>query len=302
MLSKQKYCYCRPTCGDLLSKRGRQLHYQQGDPLHRGASIFDPYHLPALKYPTTRSTRITTLWRLTSRYSTSMTCNRVLHYTVCLHQPVNTVKNLNEDADGVENELFATLSSLTDTPHNWDEYDDDSNLISLNKFTKFILIPPIAASLIADDLEIDVNQAIKVLEASEQYGLLFNGDPPEKIDILECPIYSQQAPPRLRPKLKLLLSDPALLEPFLKTASFQPRKQKMITLADYSPLSPPKPKGGAEADSGGGETKGQEAAGGGETEVHEEADGGGGGERADVVEVSSGIIPIPPHPSVITLS
>ncbi|KAJ7023955.1 hypothetical protein C8F04DRAFT_1303559 [Mycena alexandri] len=210
--------------------------------------------------------------------------------------------NLNEDADGVENELFATLSSLTDTPHNWDKYDDDSNLISLNKFTKFILIPPIAASLIADDLEIDVNQAIKVLEASEQYGLLFNGDPPEKIDILECPIYSQQAPPRLLPKLKLLLSDTALLEPFLKTASFQPRKQKMITLADYSPLSPPKAKGGAEADSGGGETKGQEAAGGGETEVHEEADGGGGGERADVVEVSSGIIPIPPHPSVITLS
>ncbi|KAJ7751686.1 hypothetical protein B0H16DRAFT_1460226 [Mycena metata] len=42
MVSKQKYCYCRPTCGELLSQRGRQLHYQQGNPLLRSKSISPP--------------------------------------------------------------------------------------------------------------------------------------------------------------------------------------------------------------------------------------------------------------------
>ncbi|KAJ7045032.1 hypothetical protein C8F04DRAFT_1174023 [Mycena alexandri] len=42
MVSKKKHCYCRPTCGELLSKRGRQLHYKQGNPLLRSKLISPP--------------------------------------------------------------------------------------------------------------------------------------------------------------------------------------------------------------------------------------------------------------------
>ncbi|KAJ7037036.1 hypothetical protein C8F04DRAFT_1257275 [Mycena alexandri] len=138
-----------------------------------------------------------------------------------------TIKALetDEEDDAIENQLFATLSALTDTPRNWDEFEDDSNLISPAKFTKFILIPHFAASLIAQDLEITLRQAINILEASEQFGLFFNTDPPERVDIILSPIHSQQAPPCLRPKVKLL-----------------PPKQKKMTLGDYLPHAPPKTK------------------------------------------------------------
>ncbi|KAJ7720655.1 hypothetical protein B0H16DRAFT_1792704 [Mycena metata] len=134
-------------------------------------------------------------------------------------------KEEDEDEDSIENCLFATLSGLIDTPNNWDEYDDDSNLISPNKFMKFILIPHVAASLIAEDLEIELREAVDILELSEQYGFLFNADPPPKVDIAVSPVYAQQAPPRLRKKLTLL-----------------PPKQKTITLEDFPPPPPPKSK------------------------------------------------------------
>ncbi|KAJ7029149.1 hypothetical protein C8F04DRAFT_1187930 [Mycena alexandri] len=109
-----------------------------------------------------------------------------------------TIKALEADGedDAIENRLFATHSALTDTPQNWDEFEDDSNLISPAKFTKFILIPHLAASLIAQDLESTLREAIDILEASEQFGLFFNADPPERVDIILSPIHSQQAPPR----------------------------------------------------------------------------------------------------------
>ncbi|KAJ7730178.1 hypothetical protein B0H16DRAFT_1733921 [Mycena metata] len=134
-------------------------------------------------------------------------------------------KEEDEDDDSIENCLFATLSGLIDTPNNWDEYDDDSNLISPNKFMKFILIPHVVASLIAEDLEIELREAVDILELSEQYGFLFNADPPPKVDLVVSPVYAQQAPPRLRKKLTLL-----------------PPKQKTITLEDFPPPPPPKSK------------------------------------------------------------
>ncbi|KAJ7015855.1 hypothetical protein C8F04DRAFT_1284539 [Mycena alexandri] len=127
-----------------------------------------------------------------------------------------------ENEDSKENQLFATISGLIDTPNNWDEYDDGSNLISPTKFTKFILIPHVAASLIAEDLEIKLREAVDIL-LSEHYDLLFNADPPPKVDIVASPIDAQQAPPRLRKKLTLL----AL-------------KHKKITLDDFPPPPPPK--------------------------------------------------------------
>ncbi|KAJ7028052.1 hypothetical protein C8F04DRAFT_1120363 [Mycena alexandri] len=116
-------------------------------------------------------------------------------------------QEVDEDEDCIENRLFATISSLIDTPNNWDEYDDESNLISPTKFTKFILIPQVAASLIAEDLEIELHEAVDILQLSQQYGLLFNADAPKKVDIILSPIHSPQAPPRLHKQLKLLVSN-----------------------------------------------------------------------------------------------
>ncbi|KAJ7779126.1 hypothetical protein B0H16DRAFT_1683340 [Mycena metata] len=118
-------------------------------------------------------------------------------------------KEEDEDDDSIENCLFATLSGLIDTPNNWHKYDDDSNLISPNKFMKFILIPHVVASLIAEDLEIELREAVDILELSEQYGFLFNADPPPKVDLVVSPVYAQQAPPRLRKKLTLLVTPKA---------------------------------------------------------------------------------------------
>ncbi|KAJ7045033.1 hypothetical protein C8F04DRAFT_1067474, partial [Mycena alexandri] len=125
---------------------------------------------------------------------------------IITHTLKHIEQEVDEDEDCIENRLFATISSLIDTPNNWDEYDDESNLISPTKFTKFILIPHVAASLIAEDLEIELYEAVNILQLSQQYGLLFNADAPEKVDILS-PIHSPQAPPRLRKQLKLLVSN-----------------------------------------------------------------------------------------------
>lgn len=144
-------------------------------------------------------------------------------------------KEEDEDEDSIENCLFATLSGLIDTPNNWDEYDDDSNLISPNKFMKFILIPHVAASLIAEDLEIELREAVDILELSEQYGLLFNTDPPPKVNIAVSPVYAQQAPPRLRKKLTLLVSNAYRSKQIFLHSFPQPPKQKKITLEDFPP-------------------------------------------------------------------
>ncbi|KAJ7458710.1 hypothetical protein B0H11DRAFT_2317798 [Mycena galericulata] len=66
----------------------------------------------------------------------------------------------------------------------WDLYDETSNRISPRKFSKFILVPHVAACLIAEDLEITLNDTVEVLESSSEYGRLFNGDLPEKVDIV----------------------------------------------------------------------------------------------------------------------
>ncbi|KAJ7474373.1 hypothetical protein B0H11DRAFT_2236067 [Mycena galericulata] len=56
--------------------------------------------------------------------------------------------------------------------------------ISPRKFSKFILVPHVAACLIDEDLKIALNDAVEVLESSSEYGRLFNGDLPEKVDIV----------------------------------------------------------------------------------------------------------------------
>ncbi|KAJ7480383.1 hypothetical protein B0H11DRAFT_1915908 [Mycena galericulata] len=137
------------------------------------------------------------------------------------------------DEDITSNDLYATLSRLRDTPQPWDLYDETSNLISPRKFSKFILVPHVAAYLIAEDLEITLNDAVEVLENSSEYGRLFNGDLPEKVDIVLTANPESSQPPRhrksavnLKPAAREKKSAKKVVEKHRKSKSPKKSKQK----------------------------------------------------------------------------
>jgi hypothetical protein len=70
------------------------------------------------------------------------------------------------------------LFSLVDKPQKWDEIEDESDLIERKQFLEFILIPHIAASLIAQDLNINLQAAVEVLIESGDYGHNVNSNVP----------------------------------------------------------------------------------------------------------------------------
>ncbi|KAJ7508040.1 hypothetical protein B0H11DRAFT_1902350 [Mycena galericulata] len=73
-----------------------------------------------------------------------------------------------------------------------------TRLISPRKSLKSILVPHIAAYPLAEDLEIILNDTVEVVENSSKYGTLFNGDPPEKVDIVLAANTESSQPPRYR--------------------------------------------------------------------------------------------------------
>ncbi|KAJ7442918.1 hypothetical protein B0H11DRAFT_2291927 [Mycena galericulata] len=151
----------------------------------------------------------------------------------------------NDDQDKMSNDLYATLSQLLDTPKLWDQYDETSNLISPRKFSKFILVPHIAAWLIAEDLEISMNNAVEVLENSNKYGRLFNGDLPEKVDIVVAVNPESSQPPRHRkPAVNLKLPAPKLitLQNFPPPASREKKSAKKVIEKPKNSKSPKKSK------------------------------------------------------------
>ncbi|KAJ7707960.1 hypothetical protein B0H14DRAFT_2646730 [Mycena olivaceomarginata] len=83
---------------------------------------------------------------------------------------------INEVLDRVlhPQQIFQTLSSLVDTPQNWDKRDNVSPLISSQHFIDYILAPHAAASLISEDLEISFSDALIVLDESGDFGDYFN--------------------------------------------------------------------------------------------------------------------------------
>ncbi|KAJ7444598.1 hypothetical protein B0H11DRAFT_2277020 [Mycena galericulata] len=151
----------------------------------------------------------------------------------------------NDDEDKMSNDLYTTLSQLLDTPKPWDQYDDTSNLISPCKFSKFILVPHIAAWLIAEDLEISMNDAVEVLKNSNEYGELFNGDLPEKVDIVVAanPESSQHHRHR-KPAVNLKLPAPKAitLEIFPPPAVREKKSAKKIVEKPKNSTSPKKSK------------------------------------------------------------
>ncbi|KAJ7461289.1 hypothetical protein B0H11DRAFT_2312751 [Mycena galericulata] len=149
----------------------------------------------------------------------------------------------NDDQDKLSNDLYATLSQLLDTPKPWDQYDETSNLISPRKFSKFILVPHIAAWLIAEDLEISMNDAVEVLINSNEYGRLFNGDLPEKVDIVVAANPESSHPPRHRkPAVNLKLPAPKVitLENFPPPTAREKKSAKKIVQKPKHSKSPKK--------------------------------------------------------------
>ncbi|KAJ7493267.1 hypothetical protein B0H11DRAFT_1911193 [Mycena galericulata] len=116
--------------------------------------------------------------------------------------------DIDNDEDMSSNDLYATLSQLLDTRQPWDLYDETSNLISPRKFLNLILILHL---LIAKDLEITMNDAVEVLENSSEYGRLFSGDLPEKVDIVAANPQSSQPPRHRKPAVNLKLPAPKLI-------------------------------------------------------------------------------------------
>ena len=97
------------------------------------------------------------------------------------------------------------MSPLIDTPEDWDEFDEASNLISVKHFSEFILIPHLAASLIAKDLGIDLTEAIEVLDMSYEYGSLVNANSDEKVNVFVTPSKANPSEPPRHRKISLIV-------------------------------------------------------------------------------------------------
>ncbi|KAJ7626810.1 hypothetical protein FB45DRAFT_55269 [Roridomyces roridus] len=104
------------------------------------------------------------------------------------------------DDDEPHNSLYHTLSELTDLPQPWDQYDETSNLIPLSRFHDVVLIPHIVASLISEDLNIPLDEAVEMLGKSRKYGLVFHSTRPVKVDVI-VPASSSQPPRHRKPQL-----------------------------------------------------------------------------------------------------
>ena len=120
----------------------------------------------------------------------------------------DTLKELLVSED-VDFDLYEAMSPLIDTPEDWDEFDEASNLISVKHFSEFILIPHLAASLIAEDLGIDLTEAIEVLDTSYEYGSLVNANSnansDEKVNILVTPSKPNPSEPPRHRKISLIV-------------------------------------------------------------------------------------------------
>ncbi|KAJ7933539.1 hypothetical protein B0H13DRAFT_1856045 [Mycena leptocephala] len=134
---------------------------------------------------------------------------------------MNTVQDLlKRRYPDVENDLYEATAPLVDTPQNWDDFDDSSNLLSVKKFTKHILVPHIATTLISEDLECTFAHAVNTLEDSRRCGeILYPNELEEKVDVIVTPKNEEPSePPRYRKKVTLKVSEP-----------------RKITLDDYTP-------------------------------------------------------------------
>ncbi|KAJ7803902.1 hypothetical protein B0H14DRAFT_3883814 [Mycena olivaceomarginata] len=130
--------------------------------------------------------------------------------------------------------LFSTQSALIDTPKPWDQgpdiLPDNVAILAPPEFVKFILVPFVATSLIAEDLDCTFAQALNILEDSRRCGEILQplnsatpaappALPPPPASPKPKPVENVSEPPRHRkPKVTLTLA-----------------QAKTITLDDFTP-------------------------------------------------------------------
>ncbi|KAJ7937740.1 hypothetical protein B0H13DRAFT_2302564 [Mycena leptocephala] len=124
------------------------------------------------------------------------------------------------EIDDIENSLYSTLSALIDTPQPWDDFDESSNLLSFKKFTDYVLIPHVAATLISEDMECSLEDTLDILDDSRRCGQILFPDSVKKADVFVTPMNAlpPTAPPRHRKQVNLISP-----------------KQKTVTLDDFPP-------------------------------------------------------------------
>ncbi|KAJ7696338.1 hypothetical protein B0H16DRAFT_1903823 [Mycena metata] len=84
---------------------------------------------------------------------------------------------LSTEDEQLEIQLCTTLSEIIEKDCNqFDEYDPTSNLLSIKDFVSFILTPYVASLLISEDRDIDLEEAMKVLTDSNDFGVLMQPD------------------------------------------------------------------------------------------------------------------------------
>ncbi|KAJ7920322.1 hypothetical protein B0H13DRAFT_1867658 [Mycena leptocephala] len=101
-----------------------------------------------------------------------------------------------------KNELYEATAPLIDTPESWDTFDDSSNLLSVRKFSKSVLVPHIATTLISQDQECTFAHTMNILEDSRRCGeILYPNQPEEKVDVIVTPKNDEPSEPlRFRKK------------------------------------------------------------------------------------------------------
>ncbi|KAJ7166234.1 hypothetical protein C8R46DRAFT_1192613 [Mycena filopes] len=84
---------------------------------------------------------------------------------------------LAEDDEQLELDLCTTLSAIVDdAPQNFDTFDPASNLIALEDFIPFVLVPFVALLLISEDQDIAIADALKIQKASNTFGNIVHPD------------------------------------------------------------------------------------------------------------------------------
>ncbi|KAF8214661.1 hypothetical protein K438DRAFT_1955713 [Mycena galopus ATCC 62051] len=80
------------------------------------------------------------------------------------------IRMLADEQDSLAGSLHRTVHDIIMADvDSFDEYDGDSELISLQDFISFILVPFAAALLIAEDFDIDLEDADNIRDASNEY-------------------------------------------------------------------------------------------------------------------------------------
>ncbi|KAJ7038614.1 hypothetical protein C8F04DRAFT_1255899 [Mycena alexandri] len=79
------------------------------------------------------------------------------------------------DIDNLENTLFATLNELVIlNEDSFDRYDETSNLLDIEDFTSFVLLPFMASHLIAQDKSVKFEDSVDICDESSTFGEIFH--------------------------------------------------------------------------------------------------------------------------------